>query len=68
MSKSWRETWPSRDPVGSVWEDFKGAVKTINIFIEAGVKVKVVLFHPINLQQPEELEKKKERKKKGRES
>lgn len=35
--------------------------------MEAGVKVKAVLLDPINLPQPEELEKKKkrERKKKG---
>lgn len=41
--------------MGVFWEDFKGAVRTINIFIEAGVKVKVVLFLPINLLQPKEL-------------
>lgn len=58
--------WPRRDPVGSVWEDFKGAVKTINIFIDAGEKVKVVLFHPINLLQPEQQEKKEMKKRGGR--
>lgn len=56
--------WPSRDTVVSVWEDFKGAVETINTFIEGGEKVKVVLFHPINRLQPEQQET-KERKKMG---
>lgn len=41
-----------------VWEEFKSAVKTINVFIEAGVKVKAVVFHSINLPQQEKLEKK----------
>lgn len=69
MSKGCRAGagWPSRDPDGSVREDFKGAVKTINIFIEAGEKVKVVLFHPINRLQPEEQEKKERKKRGGRE-